>query len=429
MHAEIIAVGTELTSGVKLDTNSQWLSQRLAELGIPTRYHTTVADDEAANVEVLQLALARADVVLITGGLGPTLDDLTRPVLARVLNVPLVEDPESLRQIEQYFASRGRPMPARNRVQAEFPRGATPLPNPIGSAPGLWIEVPREGRPACRLAALPGVPSEMKRMFKEQVEPRLAGDIVIRRATLNCLGLGESQIEELLGDLTRRGADPEVGITAHDATISLRIVAHGADAAECEQKIAGAAAHIRERLGDLVFGQGEEEPEHVVVRLLREQRQTVAVVEAATGGHLLERMLKVPGAEEVCRGGLVLTPRSDVEHLLGLPGLTPPVTGGIGAGASTVSGHEWARRLATAGRARFHAEIGLAVSPSGDIPIETAGTKVSGAWVGLASATTVHSLEVRQTGNPAIFPPRAAKLALDLVRRHLLGLPFFTGGP
>lgn len=423
MHAEIIAVGTELTSGVKLDTNSQWLSQRLSELGIPTRYHTTVADDEAANIEVLRLAIARADVVLITGGLGPTLDDLTRPVLARVLNVPLVEDPESLRQIERYFASRGRSMPARNRVQAEFPQGATPLPNPIGSAPGLWIEVPREGRPACRLAALPGVPSEMKRMFKEQVEPRLAGELVIRRATLNCLGLGESQIEELLGDLTRRGADPEVGITAHDATISLRIVAHGADAAECERKIAVTSAHIRERLGDLVFSEGEEEPEHVVVRLLREQRQTVAVVEAATGGHLLERLLTVPGAEEVCRGGLVLTSRSDVEHLLGLPGLTPPGAV-VGGGDTSIRGHDVARRLATACRARFHADLGLAVSPAGEIPIDSAGTTVGGAWVALAAIPTVHSMEVRQTGNPAIFAPRTAKLALDLVRRRLLGLPF-----
>jgi nicotinamide-nucleotide amidase len=364
-------------------------------------------------------------VVLITGGLGPTLDDLTRSALARVLNVPLVEDPESLRQIESYFASRGRPMPPRNRVQAEFPRGATPLPNPIGSAPGLWIEVPRAGRTACRLAALPGVPSEMKRMFKEQVEPRLAGDVVIRRATLNCLGLGESQIEERLGDLTRRGADPEVGITAHDATISLRIVAHGADAAECERKIASASAHIRQRLGDLVFGEGEEEPEHVVARLLRERGLTMTVVEAATGGHLLERLLKVPGAEEVCRGGLVLTPRSDVEHLLGLPGLKFPAAEG-GARTATFGGHELACRLATASRARFHAEIGLAVSPCGDIPIDTSGATVGGAWVAMASASTVHSLEVRQTGNPAIFAPRAAKLALDLVRRHLLGLPFLS---
>lgn len=425
MHAEIIAVGTELTSGVKLDTNSQWLSQRLAELGIPTRYHTTVADDEAANVEVLQLAIARADVVLITGGLGPTLDDLTRSALARVLNVPLVEDPESLRQIEAYFASRGRPMPARNRVQAEVPRGATPLPNPIGSAPGLWVEAPRAGRAACRLAALPGVPSEMKRMFKEQVEPRLAGDVVIRRATLHCLGLGESQIEERLGDLTRRGADPEVGITAHDATISLRIVAQGADAAECERKIAAASDHIRQRLGDLVFGEGDEEPEHVVVRLLRERGLTVAVVEAATGGHLLERLLQVPGAEEVCRGGLVLTPRSDVEHLLGLAGLKFPAGEG-GAWTATVGGQELARRLATASRARFHAEIGLAVSPSGDMPIDASGATVGGAWVAMASAATVHALEVRQTGNPAIFAPRAAKLALDLIRRHLLGLPFLS---
>lgn len=412
MHAEIIAVGTEITSGVKLDTNSQWLSQRLADLGIATRYHTTVADDLAANTEVMRTAIARADVVLITGGLGPTLDDLTRPALAQVLEVPLVEDPESVRQIETYFSSRGRPMPASNRLQAQFPAGSTPLPNPIGTAPGVWLEVPRTGRPACRVAAFPGVPSEMKRMFKEHVELRLAGDVVIRRATLNCIGLGESHTEELLGDLTRRGADPEVGITAHDATISLRILAQGASDAECTQKITAAEEEICRRLGDIVFGRDDEEPEHVVVRLLRERGLTVAIAEAATGGNLLERTLRVPGGTQACRGGLVLTERSDLEHLLGLPGLS------VNAGSPDA-----ARRLAEAVRHRFHADVGLAISPCGEVPVPVAGTTVTATWGGMSAGLVVAAIEVRQTGNPAIFAPRASKLTLDLLRRHLMGLP------
>ena len=152
MKAEIIAIGTELTSGQKLDTNSQWLSLELAELGIPVHWHTTVADDMDENVQALRIAADRADIVLITGGLGPTLDDLTRDALAQLAGVELVLHPPSLDFIEGFFQQRGRAMPERNRVQALFPSGSEPLVNPIGTAPGIWMEVPRSSG-ACRIAA------------------------------------------------------------------------------------------------------------------------------------------------------------------------------------------------------------------------------------------------------------------------------------
>jgi nicotinamide-nucleotide amidase len=415
MHAEIIAVGTEITSGAKLDTNSQWLSQQLAELGIATRYHTSVADDLAANVEVFRLASQRADVVLITGGLGPTLDDLTRQALAELLGVELVEDADSLAAIEAVFSRRGRLMPASNRGQALFPAGGSPLPNPIGTAPGVWCEAPRPGRPPCPFAAMPGVPTEMKRMFKEQVEPRLAGDVCIRRATLNCFGLGESQTEELLGDLTRRGADPEVGITAHDATISLRIIAQGAYAEECQRKIEVASAEIRAKLGDYVFGVGDEEPEHVVVRLLRAQSSSVAICEEATGGDLIRRFVAVPDSKSACAGGVVLVGPGDGSKLLGVP--TDAMM------TSTIVGHDLARRLAVSVRERLDGTYGLAVTPWGSLPLGAGQPPVATAWVALASPEGVWSAEARQTGNPAIFAARTSKTALDLLRRRLLGLP------
>lgn len=417
MHAEIIAVGTEITSGAKLDTNSQWLSQRLVELGIPTKYHTTVADDFDANVEVFRRAIDRADVVLITGGLGPTLDDLTRQALAAVCGVDLVEDPESLQAITALFARRGRPMPASNRVQALFPVGAEPLPNPIGTAPGIWWEVPREGRAACRIGAFPGVPTEMKQMFKGLVEPRLAESRCIRRATINCFGLGESQTEELLGDLTRRGADPEVGITAHDATISLRIIAQGDTLQECQAKLDEAIATIEYRLGDYVFGRDQEEPEHIVVRKLMERGATVAVCEAATGGNLISRLLEVQNGGSVCRGGLVMT---DLAASAAALGLAPPPDLIVAEDA----GRYLARQLALAVRERFQAEYGLAVTPWGTLPVEGGLPPVPTAWVALATGEATATAEARQTGNPAIFAPRTAKTALDLLRRHLLGLPF-----
>src|SRR5580704_15978060 len=160
MKAEIISIGRELTSGQNLDTNSQWLSRRLAEMGIPVGFHTTVADNLADNVDCFRKALERADLVVVTGGLGPTQDDLTREALAQVAGVELVEDPASVEHIREMFARRGRPMPERNRVQALVPRGAQPIPNAAGTAPGVWMTVGDT-----IVAALPGVPTEMYRMF------------------------------------------------------------------------------------------------------------------------------------------------------------------------------------------------------------------------------------------------------------------------
>lgn len=169
MKAEIISIGSELTSGQNLDTNSQWLSRRLAEIGIPVGFHTTVADDLADNVSAFRVAAGRANLVLITGGLGPTQDDLTREALAAVAGVDLIEDPASLEHIQSMFARRGRVMPERNRVQAQFPRGAESLFNECGTAPGIWMKFDK-----ALTAAMPGVPSEMQVMFEKQVRPRLA---------------------------------------------------------------------------------------------------------------------------------------------------------------------------------------------------------------------------------------------------------------
>ena len=319
MNAEIIAIGTELTSGAKLDTNTQWLSEQLSDLGIPVQFHTTVADDLDANVEVLKIAAGRADIVLITGGLGPTRDDLTREAMAALAEAELELDEPSLAHIESFFHERGIPMPERNRVQAMFPRGSEPLPNPIGTAPGIWQQLPRDGKPACRLAAFPGVPSEMKRMFFEQVRPKLTGNgRVIRRFRINCFGIGESATEELLGELTARGHDPEIGITAHEATITLRIIAVSDSVEDCRRKIDEASADIRARLGDYVFGIEDEELEEVVVRELNARRETFATVEWATAGGLAQRIASIPDAVRCYRGGGVVTTEEDyldaIEH-------------------------------------------------------------------------------------------------------------------
>ncbi|MDH3716601.1 MAG: competence/damage-inducible protein A, partial [Planctomycetota bacterium] len=175
MRAEVLAIGDELTSGLRLDTNSQWLSLRLQELGIPVLRHATVADDLAAITEAFRHAAARCDVAVVTGGLGPTADDLTRQALAAAGGVELQLDEALLRHIQQLFQSRGREMPDRNRAQAMFPVGSRPIPNPNGTAPGIEMPLPRDGGGVCRLFALPGVPAEMRQMWFATVVPTLNG--------------------------------------------------------------------------------------------------------------------------------------------------------------------------------------------------------------------------------------------------------------
>ena len=289
MQAEIISIGDEITSGQTLDTNSQWLSRRLEELGVRVLYHTTVADELGPNVEVFRAAIARADVVVATGGLGPTADDLTREALAQTVDRPLVLDPGALAHVRSIFARRARPMPKQNEVQAYLPEGGRVIDNPHGTAPGILLEVAREGRQPCLVFALPGVPAEMFQMWDESVAPALkragAGQRVVLRKNIKCFGAGESHLEAMLPDLIRRGRTPTVGITASQATIILRIAAEGENEEECRRLIEPVEETIRECLGDLVFGQGDDELQGVVLRQLGQQGRTRSNTERSCTTH------------------------------------------------------------------------------------------------------------------------------------------------
>lgn len=428
MHAEIIAVGSELTNGAKLDTNSEWLSLALAERGIPTHFHTTVADEMPAMMQVLRNAVNRSDVVLITGGLGPTLDDLTRQALAELVQKDLVLHEPSLRKIEEMFASRNRPMAERNRIQAMFPEGSEPVPNPRGTAPGIWMEVPRKGRDDnCLVAAMPGVPSEMKRMYAAEIEPRLpVGPFVIRRARLNCYGIGESSAEERLGELTARGRDPDIGITVHEATITLRITAHGKTVEECAAKIETARNEIRARLGSLVFGDEDDELEHVVLRQLHATGATLATAESGTGGLLAFRLSEVGQYRGCFLGGMVAA--SEGELLASLEGTSDERArlqdASIPHPSSLIPHPSFERRqlaeqIAAAARERFGSDFALAVLDCPDFNPDAAEVAAD-TFVALATPSRVRVESVAIFGDPAIQKSRAAKSALNLLRLDLL---------
>jgi nicotinamide-nucleotide amidase len=411
MKTEIVSIGSELTSGQNLDTNSQWLSQRLAEIGVPVGWHTTVADDFEDNVEAFRFAKQRAGLVIATGGLGPTQDDLTREVLARLAGVELVFDEASFEHIRAMFEKRNRRMPEKNRVQAMLPAGAEPIVNDRGTAPGIWMAMGD-----CLVVAMPGVPSEMHHMYEIKVKPRLlqrgvGGGVLIQRK-INCFGAGESAVEEKLLDLTRREHVPEVGITVSEATISLRILARAADREAALAQIAPVERTIRERLGDLVFGTDEEDIQDVVVRLLQEKHRTLAVAESVTGGLLADRVVTVPGSSGCFLGGVVAYDNRIKFALLGVSetllaehgAVSPEVVKAMAEGCRTLFGSDYA--LST---------VGLA-GPGGATPDKPVGL----VYVGLAWAGGCVSHTMSWSGTRDEIRKRTAKLALNALRLHLL---------
>jgi len=410
MNAEILAIGDEITSGQRLDTNSPWLSRRLAELGIRTLYHTTVGDELDAGVDVFRQAIGRADIVIATGGLGPTADDLTRDMLAGATGTELALDPQALEHIRALYARRNRPMPKRNELQALFPTGSRMIPNPHGTAPGIAMEVVRPGKKPSHVFTLPGVPAEMKEMWTRTVSEAI-GSLggprgVIRHHVIKCFGVGESSVEAMLPDLIRRGRTPTVGITAQQATIVLRVTALGATEAECHALMEPTVDTIRECLGDLVFGEGDDELQDAVVHRLQRTKKTLSTAEWGTGG-LVAHWLDVAQASDAgYLGGVIVSNRPAVERGLNLGGELLDRHAGTSPAV--------ARAMAEQCRRRFKTDYALAVAqfpkfdPEADAP-ELLACALAGP----------DGVEVRQTPfatHPALLRILAAKHALNLAR-------------
>lgn len=414
MIAEVISLGDELVSGQRLDTNSQWLSLRLGELGVAVRYHTTAGDDHGQIVAALRHATSRADLVVTTGGLGPTADDLTRQALADACQAPLESCPKALRAIRERFARRGQAMPSRNEVQALHPAGSQMIANPHGTAPGIWMEVRRPATSTAYVAALPGVPAEINAMWADSVRARIAAVAprgrVIRHRRIKCFGAGESQLEQMLPDLIRRGREPSVGITASQATITLRITATGADEHACLGAMESTVSEIHASLGCLVFGEDEDELEDAVARLLDAEAASLTTAEVGTGGLVSERLHRTSAAVRL-RGSLVAADITRLAALLGVDLSVDPSA----ADASNSAGA--LRRMAETCRRTLQSDYALV---TGLLPGAAACGDAEASAIVVSGPTGDRLERFTPTGDPGLQRVRATKQALDSLRRELL---------
>ncbi len=414
MKAEVLTIGDELLRGEIVDSNKSFLSERLLSLDIETRFHATVRDDPADMTDAFHRAASRSDVVLVSGGLGPTRDDLTIEVLARSFGRELVLHEPSLEAIRAFFARFGREMAEINAKQAWFPDGAEVLPNPIGTAPGTMLDVQDT-----LFFCMPGVPRELYRMLDEQVLPRIEarGGVTSysRAALLRTFGIGESNLDETLQELTLEPG-VELGFRTSLPDNYVRPVARAKTAAEAEARLARACAAVREKLGALCYGEGEDETlEAVTGRLLAESGQTLATAESCTGGLVSERITAVPGASAYYRGGVVAYANEAKTALLGVPEALLREHGAVSEPV--------ARAMAEGARERFGADLAISTTgisgPDGGTPEKPVGL----VFVGLARAGASEATELLLPFDRERHRRITAQAAIDWVRRTLLGVP------
>ena len=415
MRCEIIGVGTELLLGQIVNTNAAWIGQRLADVGWDCLRHTAVGDNEQRIAGTIREALGRADAVIVTGGLGPTQDDVTREALAEVAGVALVRQPELEAWLRERFGRMGiQRMAEMNLRQADVPEGARTIDNPRGTAPGLIIEI--DGEP---VYAVPGVPREMEGMLERVVLPDLAarageGRAIVSR-TLRTAGVGESRLAERLTPLWEDAGAGQVTMAylASPGEVRVRLTAVGPTRDEALGEIAPVEARIREELGDIVYAADEETLEAAVGRRLRERGLSLATAESLTGGLLGGRITNIPGASDYYLGGVVAYATAAKASLLGVD---PDLLAADGPVSEPV-----AAAMAEGARKAFGADLGVAATGVAG-PTEQSGRRVGTLCLGVADATGTATQTLTAPGDRTQVRLWTASVALDLARRRLEGL-------
>jgi len=410
LTAEIIAVGSELLTPFRTDTNSLWLTDRLNTVGVEVKLKTIVGDDDARLEETIRDALKRSGVVVLTGGLGPTEDDITRKIAARALSRRLMLDERVLEEIKAKFLHFGRRMPEINARQAMVIEGAEVIPNPNGTAPGMYVE--HEGRV---VVLLPGPPRELKPMFEGCVLPKLserAGGLCVARRVLRVAGLGESAVDERIAPVYTQYKNPQTTILFNSTEIEIHLTAQAKSQAEAELLLDGLAGQIEERLGDAVFAFQGEKMEEVVGLKLGVNRFTLAVAESCTGGLIAHRLTEVPGSSNYFMEGVVTYSNEAKTRLLGVPAEMLERHGAVSA--------EVAEAMAEGVKRRAGTDFGLSVTGVAGPGGGTEEKPVGLVYVALADDAHTEHRRLMLPGDRHLVRWRASQFALDLLRRRLI---------
>jgi nicotinamide-nucleotide amidase len=413
LRVEILAVGTELLLGQIANTNARWMSESLAAIGADVLHHQVVGDNLDRIVEAMRLSAGRADVVIVTGGLGPTQDDITRDALAVVMGAPMVRHAELEDLLREKFRSFGRrEMPGSNLRQADVPVGARYLTPSRGTAPGLVADLAG----ATRIYAVPGVPEEMVEMMEGTILPELASEsaAVVRSRVLRCAGIGESALAERVDDLFTASANPTIAFLASSGEVKVRITAKAATAEAAERLIEPVVDEVRRRLGDVVFTTNDETLEAAIVRLLTGAGMTLACAESITGGGVGARITSVPGASEVFVGSGVVYGNEAKAGVLGVSRETLEGPGPVSEAC--------ALEMAAGARRVFGSDLGLSLTGAAG-PESHGGAPPGVIWIALDGDDVTHARGFQVPGERDRVRRWAEQAALDLVRRHLEGMP------
>jgi len=408
VNAVIISIGDELANGQTVDTNSAYLARELAARGISAVKHVTVGDDQTAIAQLLAESAAGAELVIVTGGLGPTADDLTRQALAAAMgNVPLRINAQCLADIEERFRRMNRPMADTNRMQALVPEGADPLRNEAGTAPGLHARLGETD-----IYIMPGVPGEMRWMFHHVVAPRLPVREGVRlHRVLHTFGEGESNIGMLIEDLMRRGSNPTVGTTVAAGLVSVRVVTHGNTMAQARDASECVMRELRRRLGDLVVGEDDQTLPQVVGDRLREAGQTLATAESCTGGLLGELLTSVAGSSAYYLGGVVSYANAVKQSLLGVESEALARHGAVS--------EEVARAMAQGVRRKLGSDWGVSITgvagPGGGTETKPVGL----VWLAVSGPADTRAWKLTWGGTREIIRLRAALAAMNYLRLEI----------